>query len=341
MNEEFIIATIVDGNQTVETRRCRRAQLPDGSSGALWRGLVWPLASGDKIDIAGPGFPLLPEDLSSGPRFGLVDGAEEAWLVLEGSVTVRESAARLLREAGVEILRTGAWLGDPVDGVFGTSFIRFVRPSTENLSQAIAEILESSLSPGRPSVDLAERLRLLTVELTEARAAIACAHEAQRAPQPKSLAEIESELARVKDENLGLLQEMVDLRRQVEEIPVRPVFQPSRAAVVRLQDEIAVLMASIRPDIRFLRDSLTVASGEFADRQSLCRAIVELKPDTLGPSWKRIRDAAGWWERHISNGQDDSGRLYARRAGTQWEILLSHKSQQKRDLAWISRYPPS
>ena len=55
-------------------------------------------------------------------------------------------------------------------------------------------------------------------------------------------------------------------------------------------------------------------AGEFADRRSLYRALVELSADTLGRQWKVIRGAPGWRERHVSNGRDDSGRLYARSA---------------------------
>jgi len=113
-------------------------------------------------------------------------------------------------------------------------------------------------------------------------------------------------------------------------------LEPSRAAV-RLQDEITALLATIRPDLRFLRDSLTVLAGEFADRRGAYRAVLELGFDALGRGWKRIHGASGWWERHVSNGQDDSGRIYAQRANGSWHLLISHKSEQARDIAWLAR----
>ena len=82
-------------------------------------------------------------------------------------------------------------------------------------------------------------------------------------------------------------------------------------------------------------------TGEFADRRGLYRALIELGSDALGRPWKKMHAALGWWERHVSNGQDDSGRLYVRRAAGHWEVLVSHKSQQTRDLAWLARCPPT
>src|SRR5579863_2954015 len=118
MDGEFIMVAIIDSDQLIETRRCRLVHLPDGTRAALWRGLAWPVSAGDRIDIAGPAFPLSAEDPPAGPNFGLIYGAEEAWLVLDGSVTVRDAAETALRHAGIAVLRSGPWLGDSVDGIF-------------------------------------------------------------------------------------------------------------------------------------------------------------------------------------------------------------------------------
>lgn len=82
-----------------------------------------------------------------------------------------------------------------------------------------------------------------------------------------------------------------------------------------------------------------MAAATLCDRRGLYRAIVELRSDTLARGWKRIHGAPGWWERHVSNGQDDSGRMYARPAKQSWELLVSHKSQQARDISWLKRQP--
>ena len=57
MDDEFIMISIIDSGRRIETRRCRTAPLPDGSRGALWRGLVWPIGDGDRIELTGPAFP--------------------------------------------------------------------------------------------------------------------------------------------------------------------------------------------------------------------------------------------------------------------------------------------
>jgi hypothetical protein len=339
MGDEFIVVTIFDADQPVETRRCRLVHLPDDTRAALWRGLAWPIGTGDRIDVAGPAFPLLPQDPPASPRFGLVDGAEEAWLVLEGSVTVRDAAASALRHAGVAVLRSGPWLGDPVDGVVGANFIRFARPQVSDLRQAVAKILENTVTAASERPDPADRMRALTVELMETRAALARAQTTPRESRPQPSAEAEAELARLQQENAALLQQITDLHRQLAEAP--PARPEQNRAAGRLQDEIATLLASLRPDLQFLRESVTVLTGEFADRRGLYRALIELGSDALGRAWKKMHAAPGWWERHVSNGQDDSGRLYVRRAAGHWEVLVSHKSQQTRDLAWLARCPPT
>jgi hypothetical protein len=334
---ELIMVEIVDSDQPIETRPCRLVHLPDGARAALWRGLAWPIGKGDRIDMASRAYPLLTQHPAPGPLFGLIDGAEEAWLVLEGPVTLRDAAAGVLRQAGVAVLRSGPWLGDPIDGVVGTSFIRFVRPQADDLRQAVASILQGTLAPSSAKPDPADRVRTLTIELLEARAALARAQAAQAERRAAPSADLEREFADVRQENIALLQEIADLRRQLAEaVPVRP--EPGRP-YSRLQDEISALVATLRPDLRFLRDSLTVLVGEFADRRSLCRAVVELDANALGRSWKRIHTAPGWWERHISNGQDDSGRIYTRRTGGCWDLLVSHKSEQARDVSWLAKQP--
>jgi hypothetical protein len=333
MADEFVTVAIADSNHVIETRRCRLVHLSDGARAALWRGLAWPIGDDDRIDVAGLALPLLPEASPVTPGFGLIEAEEDAWLVLDGSVTVRDAAVAALRQAGVEVLRSGPWLGDPVDGIAGTSFIRFIRPSGKDLRESIAKVIQRSVHSPSAQVDLGERIRVLTIELLEARALLA-----RSGPAPKELqrsGEAEAELSRMQQENVVLLQENSDLRRQLAEaLAVRS--EPGRPAR-RWHDEIAFLLASFRPDLCFLRDSLTVIAAEFGDRRSCYRAVLELGPETLGRSWKRIQGAAGWWERHVSDGQDDSGRIYARRAERGWDVLVSHKSQQSRDVAWLAR----
>jgi hypothetical protein len=334
MDEDFILATIVDVDQPVEVRRCRLVPLRGGARGALWRGLVWPVGPDDTIDIAGDASPLLQMSGTSAPRFGLIDGAEEVWLILDGSVIDRDAAASALRKAGVTVLRSGPWLGDPVDGVVGTGFVRFIRPSNGDLRSVISGMLGATSKSFSAQGEPAERARALEIELLRTKAELASLR-AQHRTSPEAISNDGHTLARLEVENGLLLNEVSSLQHQLAEtVSARP---DSARPFGRFQDEAAVLLTSLRPDLQFLRDSMTVIIGEFADRRAFYRVLLELSSHALPRSWKKIHGAAGWWERHCSNGQDDSGRIYVRQLCERWQILVSHKTQQARDIAWLTR----
>jgi hypothetical protein len=103
----------------------------------------------------------------------------------------------------------------------------------------------------------------------------------------------------------------------------------------------AVPRQASSPLRRLLRDSLTVASVEFRDRTAFYRALRELAEGgaRLPPAWKKVRGAEEWWERHVSTGEDDSGRAYARAlpGGAGWDVLLSDKGSQDRDMVWLRK----
>src|ERR1051326_5471470 len=311
MGGEFIMVRVVDSDHALETRRCRVVHLADGTRAALWRGLAWPLSSGDRINLSGPAFTLLSEDRSDRPRFGLIDGADEAWLVLEGSVTTRDAVASELRRSGIAVLRVGPWLGEPVDGIPGTNFIRVVRPPEGDLRETITGIVGNTLTPGIERPDPADRARALTIELLEARAALVRAKAAQPVHTPEPSVTRETAIERLQQENAALLTEIADLQRQLTHAPLARL--DTNRGTRRLEDELAISFTTLRPDLRFLRDSLTVVAGEFADRRAFYRAVLELNVNMMA-GWKKLRGGSNWLERHLSTGQDDSGRIYARRS---------------------------
>jgi hypothetical protein len=296
MDGETIMVSIFDADQPIETRPCRLVHLPDGRQAALWCGLAWPIGAGERVVVAGAAYPLLEPAPTAVPLFGMIDGAEEAWLVLDGSVTLRDTAAGALRAAGIEVLRTGPWLGDQVDGVAGSYFIRFVRPrGDDNLRQMIGVILEGMVAPARPKFDAAERVRALTVELTEVRAQLARVVPLETEQERRHDAEIQNEFDGVRRENAALLQEVFELRSQLAALHSAR-SQAGRPTGARVQEEVAKVVAGLRPDLRFLRDSMTVLWGEFSDRGGLCRALSELGSGSMTSSWKRVHGAPGWSE---------------------------------------------
>jgi hypothetical protein len=93
--------------------------------------------------------------------------------------------------------------------------------------------------------------------------------------------------------------------------------------------------------VRLIRDSFIVIAAEFSNRRALYRALAELRTvnGRFPSSWKKLKGLDDWWERHMSDGQDDAGRVYARltNEGRVWEVLVSHKSEQSRDISWLTR----
>ena len=117
--------------------------------------------------------------------------------------------------------------------------------------------------------------------------------------------------------------------------------RPPPAPPAKLKDEIGTVVAIFLRRVYLVRDSLTVLSAEFANRRTLYRALIELEEAKEGrpPNWKKLQGVDTWLERHVSNGQDDFGRAYAKWDGIEkrWEVLISHKGEQARDIVWCRK----
>ena len=121
----------------------------------------------------------------------------------------------------------------------------------------------------------------------------------------------------------------------------RPPRLPSSR--IRLQDEIGVILETLLSNLNLVRDSLTVAAVEYSNRRALYRALADLAGAVgrLPSQWKAVQGATAWWERHVSDGQDNTGRLYARLVSSSqcWDVLISDKAEQTRDIAWLRCNP--
>lgn len=356
-----MIVSVFDGDQFLETRECRLTQLEDGRRAAIWRGLAFPLlSSGDVINVAGEahppdtgsGFGRAPSAISKpGLRHALVEGKNEAYVLIAGSITAVEQAASELRQTGVEVLRTGRYLGDMVDQFAADWFIRVAAGSDgEPLRERVARVF------GRPQAEEIEpnlRLQLLVAELSRARER-ALRSETEVAKLKLALAEhafseaeaaelrsaVEAERQRREEAEAEVRQALAQVETLAETLN-KPARQEPPAAR-RIRDEVSDVLATLLPRIRLLRDGLDVIAIEFADRRGLYRVLAELdRCETAMPTrWKTVQGADGWIEKSkVSNGQDDQGRVYARldRTNRSWEVLISHKSEQGRDIAWLIR----
>lgn len=332
------LVTIRDGTQPLGARVCRIFQLPDGCPAALWRGRLYPL-HGDTIDAGGDAF--APSSLPAGPLpigIGLQPGDGVSTVLVAGDSASRDQVVARLRAAGFSILRDGCWLGDPVDGLVADWFIRVADASSDGLAHALRDLRVAMPGP----VAVADtRLRLLGNEIAALRTRfeeMVAQNQVLRLDADAALAagqEAEAESGRLRallaDQHAALVEaEQVSLPRT-----------STAPAPRRLTDEISTVIESLLPCVLLLRDSLQVAAGEFRDRAALYRALAELPTDgTLPPQpWKTLQGGTRFRERHVSNGDSNAGRLYARfdPATRRWAVLVGHKVEQDRDIRWLER----
>ena len=216
-----IEVVVREGPDIVETRRCRTMLIPDGRTGAVWRGLVYPVHDGNYIESDGEA--LLPAACIGGTKppngsadFASIHGDDEAYVLLSGPLAVRDEAAASLRAAAVTVLRAGRYLGDPVDGFAADWFIRFERPtSDEPIDDLLARILGRRRAQAEiePETASEARLRLLRDELARARG--------REAALRNKLAEVQSATRPSNDKAaadtlLGELAEEQRLRQEAE-----------------------------------------------------------------------------------------------------------------------------
>lgn len=86
------------------------------------------------------------------------------------------------------------------------------------------------------------------------------------------------------------------------------------------------------PPLQLLRDSEEAIAG--LPRQGpLLRELSRLDaPELKG---ERVEGAPGWCERHFTTGHGNDGRLYYRRRGDRFEVLVSLKQTQTRDVRYL------
>jgi hypothetical protein len=352
------IVAVRDGGSDVEACACRTVRMADGRRGAVYQGLAFPLQDDGSIDIAGEGTPpaaLLPwtDDAGTPERtFAVIDGDEEAYVLVGGSVLDCQAHAAALQGAGVSVLRTGRYLGDPPEGAAADWFIRIVRPPGADgpgtLEAVLAPTLGMAAARSRDGGTPAEqRLRLLAAELeaSRAREARLDAALAALARQAEGLTETQDALRELQTQ----LDEERRLRAAAEAALAdlgsstaapAPAGGTVRAAG-RIASEFASAVELLLPGVRLVRDGAAMVCAEFADRRGVYRALQSLpEPGArLDSPWKKIQGTKGWFERHMSTGQDDSGRIYARLDPDLrvWEVLLSRKSDQARDVELLIR----
>jgi len=337
------------GSEASEEQVLPLMRLPGGATGALYRGQVFPLLPDGSIDITGPfSVPGVCSPIGEGQARIL----ENAWWVLPGEpplVLLRgdeETCQRLLAaivECGGEIFASGPYLAGSEDEA-PADWFALPRGLTAEEIRAVLETAsgQEQGEGGAPAVQTltpAEREVVLRDTLTCLRL------EAQRAAG--EVAAMGSRLAETEAARIEEGRKAQELAQQLAEAVARaakaddpPDLPPQPQSVKRLAAAMGQVISTLLPRAVLLRDTETILARLLPDRGPSLLALRDLhdRPNETLANWKGVRGAGGWRERHLSTGQDDSGRLYARlRKDGKIEVLLSFKNLQDRDVDWLSR----
>jgi hypothetical protein len=347
------------GAQLVEERYCQLTQLADGRRAAIYRGLAYPLLDeGDAIDVSAEGFVLRPSaalpDPPVPPGAGVWLGMDGTYLLFTGDGLDCQAMVGCLRAGGVEVLRSGRYLGEPVDGLSADWFIRLAPGQADR----VRNLLDSARLPDqglRPEAPADIRLRLAELDLLALKAR---AERAERAlaearamldANARSEAEREALRAQVENERAQRIEAEREACEARQQVLAAATANPAASAPVKrpstrqIGTRTAAMLSAFLPNIEFLRDSLDCFTVEFSDVQAVCRALLDLGQATRGmpPQWKALQGVPGWIEKSkIANGTDSQGRVYARLVdgpAGRWQVLISHKSEQSRDIEWLRR----
>jgi hypothetical protein len=188
------------------------------------------------------------------------------------------------------------------------------------------ENLATQLTKSRSGIDNTETVRQLEQQLNEALAGWLDADASTKA----------AEIARREaEEQLEKLQEAL-AQAQTD----RPVSPPKgrRNRQADLESSFLLLL----PNLIFVRDSLRFTAEQVFDLRALLTQLARLNTSQIDLlEGKKLRDANNWWESHFSTGQGRDGRLYYRQTNrnpiSAYQVLLSDKLAQSRDLDWLRR----
>lgn len=328
---------VFEGGNFVQTWPCTPTKLPDGRDAVIWRGIIYPLLPENRIDASQPWNPG-----RSGPatKAAVLKSPNGCWVLVQGPERSLLDVCQLLSSKGANILRTGRWLGElDSANVFDWYACCDSNLPADAISAALGCINATVIS----APDLFNEVRsaeAATAEIAESpspHAADPTSGEpaAYGAPEPTCLQFAPVAIA----DDAVLSDAMADVARLSEEVE-RLRARPIPAAAAKLHQELTDALSALRPDVRLARDSWIVVAAEFRDRSPFWRAVNDLPRDGGRPDgWKAFRSAERWWERHLSTGQDDTGRAYARfdPVGRAWDLLVSWKADQGTDKAWLQK----
>lgn len=300
---------------------------------AFHMGRYFPVDPDGGIDLMGSSLTADELVVTAAPlRAATVEGEFETYVFLRAPSVALDRLVYQLRGAGAQILREGRYLGDPVEGFQPDWLVKVVTPEAGFGSLGIDTPLPAA--PSRTVQDASEiRLRLLSeanarlsAEVRALRVAGAKAPLVTAPPTPEVVLPTVPPMAALEPEP-----EPATIEAKPQASPPAP---PRHKVIMR---EMRSIFSALFPHIELLRASMERLAIEATDRRAFYSALLELDEPRLGSNWKKLRGLEGWFERHVSDGRSDAGRIYARHHENGWQILFGHKSEQPNDIAWLSR----
>jgi hypothetical protein len=318
---------VMEGERLLQVWECPETTLPDGAAAVLWRGSPYRLLPGNRIDIVQEQPPAFIADQSC----AMMPDDEMTWVLISGAEARLLEIRRRLEAGGVRVRRTGRWLGEDAGAMM---FDWFICCEASPAPDLVATLLQSAMA--HQEEGMLARLR-----------------SSPRPPAPAaphSHAERDAvsgdDVLSPPEAGVGGGPELADALSRIEALTAELDTLRARSRMVlpaptlRVVEELKACLAATRPDVVLLRDSWQVLAGEFTARDGFWRAVGELPADGSRPDgWKSLRAADKVWERHVSNGRDDTGRAYARfdTGARRWGVLLGWKLEQGQDIAWLKR----
>jgi len=260
------------------------------------------------------------------------------YVFLQGSVVDRDAAIRACERAGLTVARSGRYVGEPVSGLSPDWFLRLlVDPDETTLERLAVALGAPAAAPAQG--DLRDRLLARALEQALSRLQAAEAAQGELRGWRDHAAESERQVEAEREFRQAAQREAAEAREAVAALEAESGARRALKTTRGLADEIADALTVLLPRIRLIRDSLDVVATEFSSRLALYRALAEIDRGEQGlpAEWKSVKGASGWIERHVSTGESNAGRLYARldKSDRRWNVLASFKLAQPRDIDWL------
>lgn len=327
-----MLITVRTGPSALETMYCKTERDAQGNLMAFHMGRYFPVDPEGGIDLMGSSLTADELVMAAAPSHAaIIEGEFETYVFLSAPSVELERLVHRLRTAGAQILREGRYLGAPVESFQPDWLIKIATPEAGFGSLGVDVPPPAATSP--TTQDASEvRLRLLS----ETNARLSAEVRALRASQAKALP------AAAPPPEIAPVALPPVTASEPEPVPTaieaRPQASPSASSRHKvIMREVQSILSAVFPHLEPLRASMERLAIEATDRRAFYSALRELDEPRLGSNWKKLKGLDGWFERHVSDGRSDAGRIYARHYDSGWQILFGNKGEQATDIAWLSR----